>query len=84
VSGGSIQRLTSDPANDGLPVWSPDGRSIAFASDRGGVWAIWIMNADGANQRQLFVLEGPLDGHVRQEQDFASRGWTDENISWIP
>jgi len=84
VSGGNIQRLTSDPANDGLPVWSPDGRSIAFASDRGGVWAIWIMNADGANQRQLFVLEGPLDGHVRQEQDFASRGWTDENISWIP
>ena len=84
VAGGNVQRLTSDPANDGLPVWSPDGRSIAFASDRGGVWAIWVMNTDGSNQRQLFTLEGPIDGHVRQEQDFTSRGWIDENISWVP
>ena len=42
------------------------------------------MNADGTNQRELFTLEGPIDGRVRQEQDFASRGWVDENISWIP
>ena len=84
LQGSNLKRLTSDPANDGLPVWSPDGLSIAFGSDRGGVWAIWVMNADGSNQRQMFALEGPLDGHVRNEQDFASRGWTDENISWVP
>lgn len=40
LQGSNLKRLTSDPANDGLPVWSPDGLSIAFASDRGGVWAI--------------------------------------------
>jgi TolB protein len=84
LQGTALQRLTSNGANDGLPAWSPDGRSIAFGSDRNGHWAIWIMNADGSNQRELFALEGPLDGHVRQEQDFASRGWVDEHISWIP
>jgi len=84
IQGGSQTRLTTDAANDGLPVWSPDGRSIAFASDRGGVWAIWVMNADGSNQRQLFATEGPLDGRVREEPDYASRGWVDENISWVP
>ncbi len=82
--GSQITRLTADGANDGLPVWSPDGRSIAFGSDRNGRWAIWVMNADGSNQRELFALEGPLNGHVREEQDYSSRGWTDESISWIP
>ena len=84
LQGNNPIRLTNNPTNDGLPVWSPDSRSIAFASDRGGVWAIWVMNADGSNQRQLFALEGPLDGRVRQEPDYASRGWIDENISWVP
>ena len=84
TQGGDVRRLTSDAANDGLPVWSPDGFSIAFGSDRGGRWSIWVMNGDGSNQRELFALEGPLDGHVRQEQDFDSRGWVDEHISWIP
>jgi tetratricopeptide (TPR) repeat protein len=84
MQGGEVKRLTVDGANDGLPVWSPDGQSIAFGSDRNGHWAIWVMNADGSSQRELFALEGPLNGHVRSEQDYSSRGWTDESISWIP
>jgi Tol biopolymer transport system component/tRNA A-37 threonylcarbamoyl transferase component Bud32 len=35
TSRGSAARLTTDPANDWWPVWSPDDRSVAFASDRG-------------------------------------------------
>jgi hypothetical protein len=35
------------------PVWSPDGDQIAFVTDRDGVWAIYVMNADGSNQRPL-------------------------------
>jgi Tol biopolymer transport system component/DNA-binding winged helix-turn-helix (wHTH) protein len=33
--------------------FSPDGRKIAFASDRSGKWAIWVCDSDGLNPRQL-------------------------------
>lgn len=47
------------PASDGFwnntaPTWSPDGSQIAFVTDRTGQWEIWIMNADGSNQRPMF------------------------------
>jgi WD40 repeat protein len=35
------------------PVWSPDGKRIAFFSDRGGNFDIWLMNADGSDMQQL-------------------------------
>ena len=31
------------------PAWSPDGQRLAFSSNRGGGWAIYVMNADGSN-----------------------------------
>jgi TolB protein len=35
------------------PFYSPDGRSIAFMSDRSGRLEVWLMSADGSGQRQL-------------------------------
>lgn len=51
LSGGEAKRLTSGPAWDGQPAFSPDGRRLAFVSDRGGNENVWIMNADGTDPR---------------------------------
>lgn len=40
--------------DNAAPAWSPDGSQIAFLTDRTGQWEIWIMNADGSNQRPMF------------------------------
>lgn len=50
AGGGHETRLTFNPAGDGLPAWSPDGRKIAFASNRTGAPDIYTMRADGSNQ----------------------------------
>lgn len=45
-------RITSGPAFDMQPRFSPDGRKIAMASDRDGLWNIWTMDVDGKNAKQ--------------------------------
>ncbi len=49
----SPARLTNNPAHDVSPSWSPDGRRIAFVSDRGGDYEIYVMNADGSGLTRL-------------------------------
>ena len=51
--GAGRTRLTSNPANDIYPAWSPDGRYIAFDSDRDGNDEIYVMKADGTEQTRL-------------------------------
>ncbi|MEP0823276.1 MAG: PD40 domain-containing protein, partial [Ignavibacterium sp.] len=53
VTGGEAIPLTSGPAYDVQPRFSPDGRHIAFTSDRDGLDNLWIMNTDGSNLRQV-------------------------------
>jgi len=50
---GEARRLTDSPAADGWPAWSPSGDQIAFHSDRGGDFDIWVMNVDGSNPVNL-------------------------------
>jgi len=53
AAGGAATRLTDDAAWDSEPRWSPDGRTLAFASDRDGNEQIWLMDADGSDLRKL-------------------------------
>lgn len=46
-------RLTSTTSIDTNPAWSPDGRQIAFTSNRAGKPQIFVMDADGSNQRRV-------------------------------
>lgn len=56
---GSDQRnLTNNRAEDSKPAWSPDGKRIAFASDRDGHAQIYVMDADGKNPRRLTNNKG--------------------------
>jgi Tol biopolymer transport system component/predicted Ser/Thr protein kinase len=45
--------LTDDKYFDRYPRWSPDGKRVAFVSDRSGIYEIWTMDAEGTNLRQL-------------------------------
>ena len=53
VAGGEAQRLTFRPEMDLQPVWSPDGLSIAFASERHGNFDVYIMDARGGEATRL-------------------------------
>ncbi|MEH3046408.1 amidohydrolase family protein [Sphingomonas adhaesiva] len=53
VAGGTPTRIASGLAFEHQPRFSPDGRRIAFTSDRGGGDNIWIMNVDGSDKRQV-------------------------------
>jgi imidazolonepropionase-like amidohydrolase/Tol biopolymer transport system component len=53
IAGGEARAIASGVAWDMQPKWSPDGRHIAFTSDRGGGDNIWVMDADGSNMIQI-------------------------------
>jgi TolB protein len=56
--GNAAVRLTSGAGSNENPVWSPDGRFLAFMSTRNGVPEIYIMGADGSNPRRISFSGG--------------------------
>lgn len=53
ITGGTPRRIAEGLAWEVQPDFSPDGRKIAFTSDRGGGDNIWIMNVDGSDKQQV-------------------------------
>ncbi len=53
IEGGKARRITSGPAFDVQPRFSPDGATISFTSDRAGGDNIWTANRDGSSPTQV-------------------------------
>jgi Tol biopolymer transport system component len=70
-SGGDARQLTHAAVNDTRPVFSPDGRSLAFLSDRGGRERPWILPLNGGKPR--LAAGDPADPTARVIDDFAWR-----------
>jgi Tol biopolymer transport system component len=72
--GGAARNLSDSPSSqDGLGTFSPDGKMVAFASNRGGSWAVWAVRPDGTGLNKLFNLPAP-----------PSAPWHDDQMSWGP
>jgi len=75
IDGGTPIQLTFSNANEFGPAWSPDGKRIAFGSNEGGAYKVWIADADGANRRQFAKTQLSADGGVPT---------TSVEITWSP
>src|SRR5215208_2971364 len=54
ADGSEQTNISNNPAFDGYPHWSPDGKKIAFMTSRDGInYEIYVMNADGTSQTRL-------------------------------
>jgi Tol biopolymer transport system component/imidazolonepropionase-like amidohydrolase len=72
ISGGEATRIIGGLSFESQPTWSPDGRTIAFLSDRTGVENLWIADANGANPRAV-----SKDGRTNDRpQIMVSPAWT--------
>jgi Tol biopolymer transport system component len=70
--GSKLRRITRGPAQERYPKWSPDGRRLAFISDRTkprneGASEIYVMNANGSGLRRV-----------------TRDRWVDDQIAWAP
>jgi Tol biopolymer transport system component/predicted Ser/Thr protein kinase len=68
---GSPASFISSTRNDSAPQFSPDGKRIAFMSERSGHLEIWICDGDGSNAVQLTSFGGPQVSTPRWSPDGA-------------
>src|SRR5262245_11967416 len=72
IDGGTATRIMGGLSFESQPTWSPDGKTIAFLTDRSGVENLWIANADGSNPRAVSKDQKTND----RPQIMVSPAWT--------
>jgi imidazolonepropionase-like amidohydrolase/Tol biopolymer transport system component len=93
IAGGEATSLTSGPAWDMQPRFSPDGSRLAFTSDRGGGDNIWTMKPDGSDPKQVTkesfrLLNGPAwlppaGDYIVARKHFTSRRSLGAGEMWL-
>ena len=54
----TLSRLTTDPARDGSPLWTPDGARVVFTSSRAGYRELFWRPADGTGRDERILPRG--------------------------
>ena len=75
--GRTAHQITDHPANDHKPVWSPDGRQLAFLSDRGGSGALWFVAL-----RNGQPTGEPVRIKDRMQEVDSLLGWTTRGLAY--
>ena len=76
VDEGDLRQLTDNPARDQQPRYSPDGKQIAFISDRSGREEIYVMASDGAGDAQKITDIDVLKNVFRWSPDSKDIAYT--------
>ncbi|MEZ4830768.1 MAG: SH3 domain-containing protein [Caldilineaceae bacterium] len=71
AANGAVTRLTEDSALDGLPTVSPDSSRVAFVSNRGGSWGVWVVPITGGTAQRVFEIGPDLPNWLEQGIDWA-------------
>ena len=75
ADGSNQKRLTDNPRMDYWPTFSPDGKCIAFTSNRDGNYDIYLMNPDGTGQRNLTQHPG--------NDNWAAWSLDSRKVAWV-
>jgi Tol biopolymer transport system component/serine/threonine protein kinase len=81
--GTGYRQITDDAARDRGPKWSPDGKRIAFYSDRSGRYETWTIRPDGSGLEQLTKATGPGRTEVTWSPDGKRIATNDGAHTWI-
>ncbi|HEU4766766.1 MAG TPA: protein kinase, partial [Pyrinomonadaceae bacterium] len=97
--GSNWRDLTNDRFFDRYPRWSPDGKSVAFVSDRSGRYEVWVLDADATKLRQVtfdssgntsFPVWSPDGTQIVFRRNFVNtvldvnKPWAEENLRLLP
>ncbi|HET9387007.1 MAG TPA: hypothetical protein VFO67_17870, partial [Gemmatimonadales bacterium] len=77
ADGRTTHRVTDHPGEDYFPVWSPDGRHLAFLSDRGGMAALWTVAI-----REGQPASQPVRVRDGMEDVYPVLGWTTRGLAY--